>query len=162
MSCSVSWNDFEENISEFCIRVLFFVFNWRHHYLYQAVLIRRLFFFCCLFCSIFISVEYGLPTVCIQMAQEVLAHLLVINTSVCTICLTNQRWLYTVSPCNLSNKHFWFLALQSFLFTEMISNNLPLWSMTRKLVFSVLQSPWLSLELCMRVLLYYTHGLTSS
>jgi hypothetical protein len=27
MSCSISWNDFEENISEFYIRVLFFVFN---------------------------------------------------------------------------------------------------------------------------------------
>jgi hypothetical protein len=81
------------------------------------------FFFCCLLCSICVSVKYRLPTVCIQMAQEVLAHLLVINISVCNICLTWQHSLYKVSPFSLSNKHFWLLALESFLFTEMISDN---------------------------------------
>jgi hypothetical protein len=40
------------------------------------------------------------------MAQEVLAHLLVINISVCNICLTSQHSLYKVSPCSLSTQTF--------------------------------------------------------
>ena len=79
MSCSVSWNDFEENISELCqecyslclLKTSLFLSSNFH----QKTFFLLLFFFC----SIYISVQYGLPTICIQVAQEVLAHLLVIN-----------------------------------------------------------------------------------
>jgi hypothetical protein len=98
-------------------------------------------------------VEYGLPTVCIQMAQEVLAHLLVINIIVCSICFNKSAFSVYSFSMQFIKQTFLVPCFTAFLVYRDDFRQSSIVKHDKQIVFLSIK---ISLVLCMRALLYYT------